>query len=746
MSGADRDRQLTSIFAEEPVPLEVFVADTKFLGNPELSLVQYDAVRAIERVLYPETYALMASEWGSYWDPIQLQNFICLQWAKGSGKDHICRIGSLRVCYLLNCMHDPLTYYGMPSQDTIHVLNVASSSNQAQQAFFMPMSRAVKRGWFADKCEPKQNSISWEKNVECISGHSDAESQEGLNILLGIADEIDAFKTKEEIERYRGRGLREPVKSAEAILKMMRTSSSTRFPDVYKNVRISYPRFKGSTIQRLTRLARDDIKAKGDKSRHYVSGPLCTWEVNPRVKGKEDFAEDYAEDESMARGMYECDPQLAQENLYFTNLDAWAAAEYHRDDQPLEIQYLWENNAWQVRFHFAPWLTPIEGARYALHGDIAINGDRAGIAMSHVKSWKEGDLITEDERGREVKIPTSLPLIKTDFVASFEADLHAPNAPREVQVRWYRQLLWELQRRGFYVARYTFDQFQSTDSQQIIELAGVETDTVSMDRNDLPWKSLRDVVYDGRLEIQYREQLRAEIFALGRTSQGKVDHPPGGCFVGETRIPLLSGADKPIADLVGLGDVWVYSATPKGKIVPGVGRARLTKHVSHLVDVVLDSGAVVRCTPEHRFMLRDGHYIEAQKIRPGIDLLMPRTEVGINHKVRRVVRVELDHPVPVFDLEVDEWSNFLLAAGVVVHNSKDEADALCGSVVGALHAGGAEDAEGGASIAGGLMGPGGTDDYLEFDSSAEMTFTDTGDGIGDFDFFGLDDSNSMSWM
>lgn len=44
------------------------------------------------------------------------------------------------------------------------------------------------------------------------------------------------------------------------------------------------------------------------------------------------------------------------------------------------------------------------------------------------------------------------------------------------------------------------------------------------------------------------------------------------------------------------------------------------------------------------------------------------------------------------------------------------------------------------------MGPGGTDDYLEFDSSAEMTFTDTGDGIGDFDFFGLDDSNSMSWM
>lgn len=605
MSTADRDRQLAAVFAEEPVPLTTFVTDAKFLANPKLSPVQYDAVRAIERVLYQQTYEMMTLEWGEYWEPLHPQNFITLQWGKGSGKDHICRMGALRVCYLLNCMHDPLSYYGMPPQDTIHVLNVASSSNQAQQAFFIPMSRAVKRGWFADMCEPKMNTISWEKNVECISGHSDSESQEGLNILLGIADEIDAFKTKEELERFRGRGLREPVKSAEAILKMMRTSASTRFPDVFKNVRISYPRFKGSTIQRLTRLARDDIEARGAKSRHYVSGPLPTWEVNPRVKGKSDFQEDYDEDESMARGMYECDPQLAQDNLYFTNLDAWSAAEIHRDDQPLQITYHWENNAWQVRFHFAPWLQPIEGARYALHGDIAINGDRAGIAMSHVKSWEEGELETEDERGRTVKIPTSLPFVKNDFVASFEADVRAHPAPREVQVRWYRQLLWELQRRGFYVCRYTFDQFQSTDSQQIIELAGVETDTVSMDRNDLPWKTLRDVVYDGRFEIQYRESLREEIFSLGRTNQGKVDHPPGG--------------------------------------------------------------------------------------------------------------------------------------------SKDEADALCGSVLGALTVGGAESAEGEQSVAGGLMGPGGTDDYVEFSTADEAMFGDAGRADDDFSFFGLDDSDALSW-
>ena len=53
---------------------------------------------------------------------------------------------------------------------------------------------------------------------------------------------------------------------------------------------------------------------------------------------------------------------------------------------------------------------------------------------------------------------------------------------------------------------------------------------------------------------------------------------------------------------------------------------------------------------------------------------------GDNHKVRAVIPVHLDRPVPVYDLEVDEWSNFALPGGVFVHNSKDVADAMAGVV------------------------------------------------------------------
>ena len=39
----------------------------------------------------------------------------------------------------------------------------------------------------------------------------------------------------------------------------------------------------------------------------------------------------------------------------------------------------------------------------------------------------------------------------------------------------------------------------------------------------------------------------------------------------------------------------------------------------------------------------------------------------------------LPQPVPVFDVSVPGPENFLLAAGVFVHNSKDVADAVCGA-------------------------------------------------------------------
>lgn len=860
---APRKSTLEQLFWEQPVPLDVFVQDRKYLANPPLSLEQYRLVQHIERVYLPETFVLMGEEWGGYWaEYIRMCNNIVAQWGKGGGKDHTVRVASLRVTYMLLCMKSPQKYFSMPEQDSIHLLNIAANAGQANRAFFKPMTEAVKRGWFKDFADPKRDTIEYDKHIEAVSGHSEAEGQEGLNIMLGVADEIDAFKARDEMVGQ-GKKAREASTSAESILEMLKTSASTRFPDSYKRVAISFPRYLGSTIQRLTAEGRADNELMGEHSRDYVSGPLATWDVNPRVKGKHQFEADYRLDPAAAAAKYECKPSRSSD-AYFRNPQLFKDAVV-RESQPLTITYRVASvhskesgqttKVWEPVFNFAPDLKPVDGALYAIHADLALRGDRAGIAMSHVRRWEERtDTILDEDGAIAGESEYLAPVVANDFTVAFAADSSARDEegrimPREIQIRWARLLCFELLKRGFVIKRFTFDNFQSADSMQILNRHGIETERVSTDINDNVWKTVMDVSSDSRLEMPYNDILQIELEALTRLSNGKVDHPPGGCFVGETRIPLLDGTFPQISELAGQ-QVWVYSATPEGKIVPGLARGRMTKSTTDLVDVVLDNGYVARCTPEHLWMLRDGSYREAQSLRPSIDRLMPitfnwpvnggyvrvtdkdglrtlghhmvaehfegrtrephevvhhdnenktdnrpenlkmitqvdhtthhgndywagkesamraghaewaadperkaaayknrklprfRDDITVdailgairegaqnraeaarllgcdwnvvegrlkaerttfpdllelvdnNHKVRAVIPVTLEEPVPVYDLEVDEWSNFALSGGVFVHNSKDLADAFGGSIAGAIVVGGGEDANG----------------------------------------------------
>ncbi|MBI5836379.1 MAG: DNA gyrase subunit A [Candidatus Eisenbacteria bacterium] len=99
-----------------------------------------------------------------------------------------------------------------------------------------------------------------------------------------------------------------------------------------------------------------------------------------------------------------------------------------------------------------------------------------------------------------------------------------------------------------------------------------------------------------------------------------------GCFTGETRIKLLDGTTKSFAELAALGPkatFHVYSVDASGRIVVGLGRnARVTRRGAPLVEVTLDSGERIRCTPDHRFLLRDRTYKEARALSPS-DSLMP---------------------------------------------------------------------------------------------------------------------------
>ena len=540
------DSDLDDLFDEIPVPLDTFVSDRKYLGASlgtkfQLSPIQWDLVRQIEQIYFPETIALLAETEvkksrlvvGSfatyreepYWgQQVRMTNKITAMWGKGAGKDNTVRVATLRVIYLLLTLKSPQLYYEMPDADSIHTLNVATNARQAMLAFFDPIKRAVKKGWFEDKCNPTMNQVEFDKNVLAISGHSDAESQEGLNLLLGIADEIDAFPSALDGKR---KGSSSITNSAEHIMNMMDSSASTRFPDIYKLVAISYPRYLGSPIMSLITEGKEDNEEMGEESKSYVSGPYATWEVNPRVTGPEKFATQYKKDPIEAAAKYECKPARAV-NPYFRNEAAVKSVFHDVEQEPITVRYVQDGETWKPEYDFAPDFIPINGARYAMHGDLAINGDRAGIAMAHVVKQEEFEDIIFDEDGAEISVREMRPNVKMDFVISYEADISA-KPPREIQIRWARQLCLELKKRGFNIQRFTFDGFQSKDSMQILEdIHGIESDRVSTDRSSEPWRNLKDLIHDGRIWIPKRDLVMNELLSLNQLPNGKVDHPTTG--------------------------------------------------------------------------------------------------------------------------------------------------------------------------------------------------------------------------
>lgn len=197
-----------------------------------------------------------------------------------------------------------------------------------------------------------------------------------------------------------------------------------------------------------------------------------------------------------------------------------------------------------------------------------------------------------------------------------------------------------------------------------------------------------------------------------------------GCFTGDTEIAMYCGDNIKIKDLVGVKQFIVYSYDLEmNQIVPGRGyNCHRTKINALILKITLDNDEVIRCTYNHKFLMREGIYKEAQDLKPG-NSLMPlyrrikeeytdlpgivdsprnREELyqpgkgwsltrdtlselqNINRKERmftmtevenhKIISIEPDGNEDVYDFTVENYHNFALGAGVFVHNSIEMQD------------------------------------------------------------------------
>ena len=312
-----------------------------------------------------------------------------------------------------------------------------------------------------------------------------------------------------------------------------------------------------------------------------------------------------------------------------------------------------------------------------MHLDTSIKGDRTGISYSCISGVKNVQKYIRTESGATIKNAVDA-VIRQVFTVGIEAP-----SGSEISFEKTRKFIYFLRDRGFNIKGISVDGFQSADTIQLLTKAGFNIKLVSLDRKPDGYLAFKAAIAEERIDLLNirKTVLEREIVELERDSvSGKIDHPPAGCFVADTLL-WTSNGKKRIIDLTPDDKIKAYDVIKQKAVVTDFRNLRRTRYEKELLQIFF-CGRSCTCTYEHPFYVVDtkigiASYVKAEDLNPLVHLL--RTDEG-TVEIEKVEKVSLPKAVPVYDIEVPTYSNFALASGVIVHNSKDLSDSLCGSV------------------------------------------------------------------
>ncbi len=183
-----------------------------------------------------------------------------------------------------------------------------------------------------------------------------------------------------------------------------------------------------------------------------------------------------------------------------------------------------------------------------MHIDLGLKKDAVGISMCHASHFVERQKVEIEAFGHRMT-NVRLPFIKFDFLGRVSAA-----KGEEILLSDIREIIYQIQRLGFYIGLITFDGFQSVDSIQILRNQGFRVGRLSIDRTSTKlvldkrsktgdglsrkstegqtmaaMQALKDALYDERLAIPVHEYWKKE--AVGAEidyKKNKVDHKPRG--------------------------------------------------------------------------------------------------------------------------------------------------------------------------------------------------------------------------
>jgi len=181
------------------------------------------------------------------------------------------------------------------------------------------------------------------------------------------------------------------------------------------------------------------------------------------------------------------------------------------DDSDTLVQYLAIPELFINKINF-------QCPRY-IHIDTGLTGDRLAMASTFVVDNKKTEIFNEVTLSSSSE---TLPIFQTDFVVALEA-----KKGQEIPFFKVRQFISWLLELGYPIARVTLDGYQSRDMIQLLRRMGLSAELLSVDKDNTPYLTTREAIYQERHRIPNHNLLRTELFDL-ETIKGKIDHPPEG--------------------------------------------------------------------------------------------------------------------------------------------------------------------------------------------------------------------------
>lgn len=535
-------------YEEIPVDIDTFLHNPTYLGS---SLVDNEGRFSVYPYWVDTLHKIFPNNTDTDYHTLALTGSI------GIGKSFIAVICGLYMLYRMICLKDPYIHYGLQPIDDITFAFINITLDAAQSVAWKKCQDLLQQSpWFMSKGTVSgQKDLVWNppKGISLIAG-SQPRHIIGRALFFGFVDEI-SFRIGQDVSKQ--------VKQATEIVSSADARMQSRFMNGTYNPTLLVVASSKRTEQSYMETFIANKKKNESKSTLIVDEPQ--WVIRTDKDSKKKFkvavGNKFLDSEVVPLDADEAELQLYRDRGYklidvpigyyenfiddlnialtdiagisTSNTSRYLSGQRIAEAKTAKRKNLFVKEIIQVGdgkddktqysdFIDVTRIDPIMKSRpLYIHLDMSLSGDKTGIAGTCIMGKVPH---TEDSKSESKELY---------YAQLFHVSVKATKG-HQVSFEKNRQLVYWFRENGFNVKGVSFDTYQSADLGQNLSARGFKTEVISVDRIDaqqkvcLPYLTLKNAIYEGRLEMYESTHLTDELIGLEKDANGKVDHSPSG--------------------------------------------------------------------------------------------------------------------------------------------------------------------------------------------------------------------------